>query len=350
MSLSVHLALHDDETSASCEWHIPEAHPLESWGDLRAFDGSAAIQQPMILPLYGGRTALDVVSALGGHPGVSNLQILKDYWKTQHPGDDFDDFWAKSLHDGLVERTASKPVAVSAKPPEGGFSVGSGGDSGGTDQEIVFRPDSTVWDGRFSNNGWLQELPKPITKLTWDNAALLAPKTAKLLGVSNEDVIELRVGERTLQAPVWILPGQAEGSVTVHLGYGRTHAGRVGNGAGVNAYAVRTSAAPLVGPLVAIRKARGENIPLATTQHHQNMEGRDLVREATYAGFAARPPLRQEGDAGTGVRRGRGQGRHPGAHPLPRLPQQRPHRLRLGHDDQPQYLHRLLDLHHRLPG
>src|SRR5205814_6507034 len=163
---------------------------------------------------------------------------------------------------------------------------------GGQGLEIVFRPDPMVWDGRFANNAWLQELPRPLTKLTWDNAALLSPATAARLGLGGDDiykdVVELRLGGRTVRPPVWITPGHADDSVTVHLGYGRTRAGRVGNGAGFNAYALRTADAPWHGSGVEIRKT-GDQYPLACTQFHQLMEGRQLVRVGTLDAYHKNP-------------------------------------------------------------
>jgi molybdopterin-containing oxidoreductase family iron-sulfur binding subunit len=159
--------------------------------------------------------------------------------------------------------------------------------------EIVFQPDPTVWDGRFANNAWLQELPKPLTKLTWDNAAQLSPATAARLGLTNEEVVELRYQGRTLRAPIWIVPGHAEDAVTVHLGYGRWRAGRVGTGIGVNAYALRTAKAPWFDAGLEVRKT-GDVYPLATTQHHANMEGRHLMRVGTLTHFLQQPHFVQE--------------------------------------------------------
>ena len=167
--------------------------------------------------------------------------------------------------------------------------------------EIVFRPDPTVFDGRFANNGWLQELPKPLTKLTWDNAAMLSPATARKLGLAVDglnaeaDLVDLRYQGRSLRMPIWILPGHAEDSVTVHLGYGRTKAGRIGDGAGANAYALRTSDAPHFGGGLEIRKVEGTQ-RLAITQHHHNMENRELVRSATVAAFQHDREFAQEPD------------------------------------------------------
>ena len=297
--LSVHLSEHEDETSARCLWHIPEAHPFEAWGDLRAFDGSYAIQQPLIQPLYGGRTALDVVLALSGHSGRPNLDVLREYWKTQHTGDDFDAFWQKSLHDGLVAGTASKPLSVALQTPAGGFSIAEA-NAGPGEYELVFRPDPTVWDGRFANNGWLQELPKPISKLTSPGTtayALVAPDTAKKLNLKEEDLIELRVGSARLQLPVWILPGQASGSIAVTLGYGRRRVGRVGNGAGFDVYPARPAGPQpwAVAGRPPVRKT-GRTHELATTCKLRTADARPQpgprrhLRRGTSRDPAALPP------------------------------------------------------------
>ncbi len=288
VTLRIHLSLYDDETSALCHWHIPETHELESWTDARAFDGTVTIIQPLIAPLYGGRSAHELLAVLTGLSGRSSYEIVRDYWKGQLPSDNFERLWRTALQDGLINGTALPPKPVSLKP---GFTGGSAARAGPSDSrglEIVFRPDPTIWDGRFANNGWLQELPKPRTKLTWDNAALLSPTTAERLGLSNEEVVELQYRGRMVRAPVWIMPGHADDSVTVHLGYGRTRAGRVGTGAGFNAFALRTSDAPWFGAGLEIRKT-GERYPLACTQDHHSMEGRNLVRGGTLAQFLEHP-------------------------------------------------------------
>jgi Fe-S-cluster-containing dehydrogenase component len=159
--------------------------------------------------------------------------------------------------------------------------------------EIVFRPDPTIWDGRFANNGWLQELPKPLTKLTWDNAAHLSPATAERLGLRSRDVVEIQYRGSAVKAPVWITPGHPADSVTVHFGYGRSEAGRVGSGAGFNVYSLRTSDRPFFGPNAAVRKT-GTAMTLACTQNHQSMEGRNLLREGTIGEFERNPHFAQE--------------------------------------------------------
>jgi MoCo/4Fe-4S cofactor protein with predicted Tat translocation signal len=290
--LSIRLGLHFDETSSVCTWHVPEAHFLESWGDARAFDGTASVIQPLIAPLYNGKTAIDIVSVMMGQFDRSTLKVVQDYWKgLSGASGDFTAKWRKSIHDGKVADSAAKPKAVTVKPIA---SFGPKPSVAPGDLEILFRPDPTIWDGRFANNGWLQELPKPITKLTWDNAALIAPATATKLklvvdnGKDNGRVVELTYKGRMMKVPVYIVPGQAEGTVVLHLGYGRSMAGRVGSGVGFNAYALRTSDAPWGGPGAKI-KVTDATFPLASTQMHRYVEGRDLIRYATLADFIKDP-------------------------------------------------------------
>jgi molybdopterin-containing oxidoreductase family iron-sulfur binding subunit len=291
--LRIHQSLYHDETSYQCHWHVPEAHPLETWGDIRAWDGTVSIQQPLIAPLYGSKSAIELLSALGGKPGISGYDIVRAYWKPRLGEKDFEKAWRRAVHDGIVEGTAlpAKKVALTkeyqaklAEPYRAEAPAGL---------EINFRLDPTVHDGRFANNGWLQELPKPMTKLTWDNAALLSPRTAEWLGVRNEDVAELRYQGRSVRAAVWILPGHADDAVTLHLGYGRTRAGRVGNYAGCNAYLLRRSDARWFGAGAELRKT-GERYRLSSTQHHHSMEGRPLVLEGTAAQYASEPDFVQK--------------------------------------------------------
>ena len=296
VGLRVHLSLYDDETSVLCHWHVPESHYLESWSDTRAYDGTVSIVQPLIAPLYSSKTVHELLAAFSDRPDRSSHDIVHDYWKNRFPalGDKepiadaaFERFWHKALHDGFVPDTALPPKPVALKP----LAVPALQPLKPDIQqplEIVFRPDPTVFDGRFANNGWLQELPKPITKLTWDNVAMISPATAQRLGLSNEDVVELTYDERNVRAPIWIVPGHAQDSITVHLGYGRTRAGQVGNGAGFNAYTLRTTTASWFGTGLEIRQT-GARYPLASTQHHFSMEGRELVRSATLEEYRAHP-------------------------------------------------------------
>ncbi len=278
---TIRLGLHDDETSNVCTWHIPEAHFLESWGDARAFDGTASVVQPMISPLYDGKTAHEIIAAMMGQFDRSSLAVVRDHWRGQKPGGDFELTWRKALHSGLFDGTAARPKAVTAKPIA---SFGAAPTAAPGDYEILFRPDPTIWDGRFANNGWLQELPKPITKLTWDNAALVSFATAEKLGLKKDQVIALRYKGRALDVPVFVVPGQAEGSIVLHLGYGRTRAGQIGTGPGFDAYKLRTSDAPSGGPGLEFAKT-GQTYALVSTQMERNLEGRDHVRVATLADF-----------------------------------------------------------------
>lgn len=303
--LRAHLGLYQDETAVQCHWHVPEAHFLESWGDARAFDGTVSIIQPLIAPLYGGRSAHELLAALMGEAERPGYEIVRDYWRKHWPrgsaSSDFEHDWEKALHEGFIagsaftprqslsvrERWANQPVAAAPSDPEA--------------FEIVFGPDPTVHDGRFANNGWLQELPKPLTRLTWDNAAFVSPATARKIGVTQTfgdrggehgqaivDLVELRYAGRTVRAPVWIVPGHAEDSVTVHFGQGRTRAGTVGTGTGFNAYQLRTSVAPWIGHGLIIHNT-GKRYTLACTQMHHAMEGRQPVRDGTLHEYQQNP-------------------------------------------------------------
>jgi molybdopterin-containing oxidoreductase family iron-sulfur binding subunit len=299
--LRVHLSLYQDETSAECDWHLPQAHFLEAWGDGRAFDGTASIQQPLIAPLYNGFSIYEVVSALFDPAGRRGYEIVRDYWRrnwlASNSGGDFESGWKRALHDGLIAGTASEPrndVKVNPSWPSAIANPPRERAGQAAELEISFDADPTIFDGRFANNGWLQELPKPITKLTWDNALLVGPKLAEQLGITEgvgisagehgqaiADMVELELGGRKLRLPAWIMPGHADNSVTLHFGYGRTAAGRVGNDSGFNAYAIRTSHEPWFSPGVKIRKL-DERFTLASTQAHHSMEGRDPVQAFTY--------------------------------------------------------------------
>lgn len=232
----IHLGLYEDETAVLCHWHIPETHFLEAWGDARAYDGTVSTIQPLISPLYEGKSAHEVLAVLLGQPGRTGHEIVREYWKSQRSEKDFEAFWETTLHDGVMAGTAFPLKTVTLKMVPGSASPQAAPEGG---LEVNFRPDPNIWDGRFANNGWLQECPRPLTKITWDNAVMVSPKTAQDFKVANEDVVELRYGGRKVRGPIWIMPGHADKSATVHLGYGRTRAGHVGSGAGFNAYALR---------------------------------------------------------------------------------------------------------------
>jgi len=277
-----HLGVYSNETAAWCHWHVPEAHYLESWSDGRAYDGTVSVIQPLIAPIYGGKTPHEILNVLNNHADQSAHDTVRDYWQSQHKGKDFGDFWQTSLHDGVVEGTAFAEInPPAAKVPDRGSSAAGG-------LEIVFRPDPAVGDGAMSNNAWLQEMPKPQNKMTWDNAVWFSPKSAQRYGVTSGDVIEIALGGRKVDGPVWIMPGHADESITVHFGYGRTRAGKVADGVGFNAYALRASTSPWLDAGVQItRKAHGH--VFATTQHTQTMEERDPFRVATFASYHDNP-------------------------------------------------------------
>ena len=294
VNFSVRLGLYEDETSAASKWHIPEAHYLEAWSDVRAYDGTTSIVQPLIAPLYDGKSAHDVLAELTGNSGAKAYDTIRDVWQKRHGKNGFEEFWVEVLNKGVIANTELAPKRVrQRKDNELETLIAGVRDVDASAIELVFRPDPTIWDGQYANNGWLQELAKPITKLTWDNAALLAPSTAQRLSLNNGDVIELTADDRTVKAPVWIVPGHAENSITLHFGYGRTRSGNVGTGIGGNAYALQSSAHPGFLPSVTVQRT-GEEYKLATTQHHHSMEGRDQVRVASLTEFIADPEFAQK--------------------------------------------------------
>ena len=308
----IHLSLYNDETSVLCQWHLPEAHFLESWSDTRAFDGTASIVQPLIAPLYQGRTAHEVLALFSESPEQSSYDIVRSYWQRQitdaglqlQPGQDFEQFWRAVLRQGIIPGTTQPLLSIGlTADPRTIFALPASDSTQPVESarpspsvEIVFRPDPTIYDGRFANNGWLQELPKPLSSLTWDAVAYVSPQTAQRLrlqaeilptgGATSVNVIELRYRDRRLRMPAWIMPGHADDSVTVHLGYGRTRAGSTGNNVGVNAYTLRTSAALWFDGNVELRRTR-ERYTLASTQLHHTMDGRDLVRATTLSEYQA---------------------------------------------------------------
>jgi MoCo/4Fe-4S cofactor protein with predicted Tat translocation signal len=269
-----------DETSVKAKWHIPRAHYLESWGDARAAGGTLSVVQPLILPLFGGRSPVEVLGLMAGGKDRPGYDIVKETLQMIVGEDGFDTKWNRVLHDGflagsefpeVVPDLVAAPLAELAARPEAGSASG---------MEIVFLPSPSLHDGRFANDGWLQELPDPLTKLTWDNPALVSPKTAETLGVAGEQVVRVEYSGRSLELPVWILPGMADGVVALTLGYGRSHAGRIGSGVGFDTFTVRSSRAPGFDGGVTLTKA-GRTYSLSATQNHGSMEGRPLVREST---------------------------------------------------------------------
>jgi molybdopterin-containing oxidoreductase family iron-sulfur binding subunit len=293
-----HHGLYRDETSEYCQWHIPATHYLEQWGDIKAHDGTVSIIQPLIAPLYNNKSEYEFLAAFAENPNETGYNIVRGFWQSKLSGN-FEQAWKKAVHDGVLAGApavgGSTAAATPALPAPQAAVEGL---------ELVFRPDPTIHDGRFANNGWLQELPKPLTKLTWDNAVMISPTTAKRLGLGNRmgakggdynaDIIEITYQDRKLTAPIWIMPGQPDDVLTLHMGYGRHRAGRVAEGAGFNANLIRTVNSPFWGSGVQVR-ATGESVALAVTQTHSNMEGRDIVRSASLADYIKNKHVHSEG-------------------------------------------------------
>ncbi len=295
----IRLGGHVDETSALCEWHLPEAHFLEAWGDARSVGGPLSVIQPLIAPLFAGKSVIEVLALLESGEEKPGYDLVRETWR-KLAGPDFEATWSRTLHDGVLP--GSEPAAVA--PPANMRMLGELAASPLTTAppadaqrlEIVFRPSAAAYDGRFANNAWLQELPEPVSKLTWDNAAILSEATAKALGLQRGDLVRLTLHERELEAAVLPLPGSADHSVTLALGYGRPAAGRVGTGVGFNAYRLRTAAAPGVDAGLTLQPT-GRTYALATTAEHWSMEGRVIVQEAAVADYRQHPALARDHEA-----------------------------------------------------
>jgi molybdopterin-containing oxidoreductase family iron-sulfur binding subunit len=306
-----HLGAHVDETGSIAHWHIPAAHYLESWSDARAYDGTVSIVQPLIDPLYGGRTAHHVFQILLNEPGLSPYEAVRATWKGTIKGE-FEAGWRKALHDGWMDGTASG---------SGGKAVGGAASAVPTPSskdaiEIIFRPDPNIYDGRWSNVGWLQELPKPVTNLSWDNAALVSGAMLTKLNLEEDNIIEITVGGKKVKAPVIVAPGHPDNAVTVYLGYGRELAGRVGSGQGFNAYLIRPIDAPFhtTGTVAKVDGTWGLAITKSHFQDHRgarfgergtgnnSLEAdeaiyeRGIIRYATLEEWKANPGFANEGE------------------------------------------------------
>jgi MoCo/4Fe-4S cofactor protein with predicted Tat translocation signal len=302
---TIHVSSHFDETSAYSQWHVPESHYLEMWGDARAFDGTRSVIQPLIAPLYATHSAREVLAAFSDKPGVTDYDALREKLKGNASAD-FEKFWRKTLNDGVIANSAFAPIAGAAKlnvaslPPAKATPA--------SELEFIFRPDPSTYDGRFANNGWLQELPKPVTKLVWDNAALVSAKTAQDLQLSYtvasrggehgqvvSNVVDIALADSKVTAAIWTLPGQADGVVVLPLGYGRSRAGYTGTNKGFNAYAVRASHALFTATGGTMKKT-GADYPLACTQYHFNMEGRQILVAGTLKEYQQNPNFAHEHD------------------------------------------------------
>ncbi len=295
----VRLGSHEDETFSLCDWHIPAAHFLEAWGDAFTADGTLVPIQPLIAPLFGGLTELELLARLAGAKVSSPYEIVRETFAALCAPAPAEPAWRKFLHDGFLAHSAPAPVEVTLN--EGAVTdalarIKEPTPLGPSSLEVVFYRDYKLDDGRYNNNGWLQELPDPVTKLVWDNTVLLSRKTAHELGVKNSDLVDVTLGGRTVRGPIWVQPGMADYSLGLALGYGRRQTGRVGRGTGFDAYPLRTSANPDLARGAALRPA-GATYPLSCTQGHWSLEGRPIIREATLEHYRQHPEFAKEMDA-----------------------------------------------------
>jgi len=326
VGLVIHSGLFFDETATLSHWHIPAAHFLESWSDARTIDGTVSIVQPLIQPLNGGKSAHEIIATMSERPERAGYDVVREYWSAYaaagrsgatapqpatttaaggggqavtpaaapvSAAETFEKSWRKWLHDGFIEGSGVVAGATAATvAPDVATRITAGTATSGL--EINFRRDPTIYDGRYANNGWLQELPKPMTKLTWDNAALIGSATATANDLHNGDLIAITRGSTTLNVPVWIVPGHAADSITLSVGYGRTRAGRVGNDTGFNTYQLRDSSALHFAQ--ATMAPTGDSYELSNTQDHWAIEDKNtgIVRSATLDEFKANPAFVKE--------------------------------------------------------
>jgi Fe-S-cluster-containing dehydrogenase component len=273
---SAFIGLYENETARDTRWFVPSAHYLESWGDARAYDGTYSIVQPLVQPLYGGKSAIEVLSALAGSPSADPRVGVKESSLSAGVTRD-DDSWSAALRRGFVPTLPVARVAAGPRPELLRLPASTSGPPGSLD--VMFDRDPRVHDGSFANNGWLQELPDPVTKLTWDNAVLVSPDTAGRLGVANGDVLLLRRDTRTLRMPALIVPGVASDAAIVHFGYGRTGGEEVAKGVGVDAYQLWPELGAYAVSGISVERAAGaDHHDFAITQTHWTMEGRDQAR------------------------------------------------------------------------
>jgi molybdopterin-containing oxidoreductase family iron-sulfur binding subunit len=278
---SICAGLYENETARASRWFVPMAHELESWGDGRAYDGTLSLAQPLVRPLHGGRSGIELLAALAGDRHPDGRALLRQAITRAHPVD-----WEAAMALGFIERSEEPPVDVAVDLAAVGAAIAElPAPAGGTaaSLEIGFYRSPSVHDGRFANNAWLQERPTPIGKLTWDNAALLSPATARMLGVDDADLLEIDAAPGSIRAPVLIVPGHADRSLSLWLGYGRSGAERVAAGVGVNAYRLRTHGAPWFMPGAAHKVAGRRD--LAITQMHWVMAtlGRSIALRTSRA-------------------------------------------------------------------
>ncbi len=278
----LHLGLFCDETGELAAWHIPAAHYLESWGDTRAWDGSYCVIQPMLRPLYGGKSVLEVVDYLSSGEWPDAQALVRAAFNAAGGGTD-DKAWQRAQHDGFLRGSEAAHDAIPGRAlpvvtPDAVALSTAMPDSGNL--ELVLHADPRLYDGRFANNGWLQELPDYLTKLTWDNALLMGPATAEHFELTHGDMVSIGAGSETLDVPVWIQPGQARGTLSLTLGHGRIAAGHVGGlfadataSTGFDAYTL--TGVGTVGFVTGVSMTKtGGTFVLASTQEHHLIDAK----------------------------------------------------------------------------
>ncbi|MBA4031252.1 MAG: molybdopterin oxidoreductase [Planctomyces sp.] len=301
----IHLSEYVDETSLASTWHLPRSHQFESWSDLRSWDGRLVLRQPLIEPIFETKSDLEVLAQIAGESDTVSLDIVRATLRDVLPASGFTEEFRRLAHDGFLKEEEIAAIQVSLVD---GLDLPTPAAGAADVVEVVFVPSTSTFDGRFANNGWLQEAPDPLTKVTWDNAAVMSKITADKLGVSMYDVISISLGSGQIELPVYLLPGQALNSIGVAIGYGRTAAGHVGGlisediaAVGVDTASIKPAGASLaVGAKVS---KTGRTYKLATTQDHHNIDAGGmkhvantvgkLVREGTVEDYKAHPDFAQ---------------------------------------------------------
>jgi molybdopterin-containing oxidoreductase family iron-sulfur binding subunit len=285
----VRLGYQEDETAGKAQWNFPATHYLESWGDATTSDGTLVPIQPLIQPLFGGLSELEFLARIAGEGETNSHEIIRETYKQNVlarergldvPWYDHENAWKKFLFSGFITDSTAPVTSVRLQQSTADLNQLLAGVKSvapsASSLEVIFFRDAKMDDGRYANNGWMQELPDPITKMTWDNAVLVSRTTAKELQLQNGDVVEISLNGKTVSGPIWVQPGMADYSLGLAFGYGREKAGRVGNGIGFNAYKIFSGKYIETGAKVT---KTGETHILACTQHHWSMEGRPAVRE-----------------------------------------------------------------------
>jgi len=292
---TIHFSPYLDETSTVTTWHVPAAHFLESWGDARSVDGSVSVVQPLIEPLFGSHSSAEFMNVIAKAADERGYDIVRETWKEVLKGKDYEKTWRRVLHDGILDNSsvATAAVKINTKSIADYISTHpfAKGAADKSNLEIVFTPSTSTFDGRFANNGWLQELPNPVTKITWDNVAIMSLATAKEFGLHNnlikgilhQPMITLQYNGKELEMPVWVQPGQADYSIAVALGYGRELAGRVGNKIGFDTYKLRTQKSPYFDLGLQISKSNNEYV-IASVQDHGGLDAELLGDRDKLAG------------------------------------------------------------------